>query len=165
MLRSVVLVGRWLGTAALVILTAVVTAEVIARSLFDHSMEFVEELSGVLLVAITFLAAADSFLTGKFMRIDLLHARLSIRSRIALDRLLAAVAAVFCAGLAVYAASVVRSSYVNGVISTGLNSLPVWIPQCVLLVGTSLLAIACLWRVIDPARPDPAADPHGHGEQ
>lgn len=150
MFRNAVLVGRWLGVAALVILTVIVAAEILARSLFNYSMEFIEELSGFLLVAITFLAVADSFSSGKFMRVDVLHSKLTARRRDALDRVQAALAGLFCTGLCFYAASLVKSSYANGVVSTGLGALPVWIPQCVLFLGTCFLAVACFRRALLP---------------
>ena len=150
MFRNAVLVGRWLGVAALVVLTVIVAAEILARSLFNYSMEFIEELSGFLLVAITFLAVADSFSSGRFMRVDVLHSHLPAHRRRALDRAQAALAGVFCSGLCFYATSLVMSSYANGVVSNGVGALPLWIPQCVLLLGTCFLAIACFRRAFLP---------------
>lgn len=150
MFRHAASLGRWLGVAALAALTVIVAAEIVARMVFGHSMEFVEELSGLLLVAIAFLAAADSFASGSFMRVDVLTGRLSDARRRSLDRVHAVLAGLFCTGLAWYAARVVKSSYDNGVVSNGLGALPVWIPQCVLLVGAVLLAVACFRRALVP---------------
>lgn len=150
MFRGAVLVGRWLGVAALAILTSIVAAETILRSLFGTSMEFVEELSGILLVAITFLAAADSFFSGRFMRVDVLNSNLPAARGCMLDRLLATLAGFFCAGLSFYAAGIIWSSFKNGVVITGLGGLPVWIPQTALFVGACLLTIACFRRAATP---------------
>lgn len=157
MFRGMVLFGRWLGMAALALLTTIVAAETILRSLFGYSMEFVEELSGVLLVAITFLAAADSFASGRFMRVDVLQAKLRPAKGRALDRLQALLAGVFCAGLSFYMVGIIRSSINNGVVITGLGGIPVWIPQVALLVGTGLLTVACFRRAAMPG--DTADEP------
>lgn len=157
MFRGVVLFGRWLGMAALALLTTIVAAETFLRSLFGYSMEFVEELSGILLVAITFLAAADSFASGRFMRVDVLQAKLKPAKRRALERLQALLAGVFCAGLSFYMAGIIRSSFGNHVVITGLGGMPVWMPQVALFVGTCLLTIACFRRAAMPG--DTAEEP------
>ena len=110
--RSLAALGRVLAIAALAILTLLVAAEVLARSLFAVTLPFGEELGGYLLIAVTFLAAADSFASGGFMRVDLLFERLPPRTRRHLDRVLALVGAAFSATVhhAISSSSAFRSA-------------------------------------------------------
>lgn len=142
--------GHILGNAAVAALATLVAAEVLGRSLFGYSLEFMEEISGYLLVAITFLAAADSFAAGSFMRVDVVYARLAPAARTRLERGLALLSAAFAGGLSWYLAKLVLSSYRNGVVSPNLTAIPLWLPQLAMVIGMLLLAVACLRHAFNP---------------
>ncbi len=144
MFAKLAALGRLLGCLAVSFLALLVGGEVVTRSLLGLSFEFAEELSGYLLVAITFLAAADSFASGSFMRVDVLYARLPTAARATLDRVLAVLAAILCGGFCWYLARLVLSSYRKGVVSPNLSAIPLWLPQLAMVVGMALLAVACL---------------------
>jgi TRAP-type C4-dicarboxylate transport system permease small subunit len=61
------------------IIVAIVTAEVILRYLFSHSLIFTEELSRYLMVWIVFLGSALAIRDGSHIRIQLLVNRLGTR--------------------------------------------------------------------------------------
>jgi len=157
--RSIATLGRVLGVVALSALTLLVAAEVVGRSIFAITLPFGEELGGYLLIAVTFLAAADSFASGGFMRVDLLFERLPERARRRLDRALALVGALLSGTLCWYLGRLVASSYRNGVVSPTLASIPLWVPQSVATVGTLLLAVACLRRALTGGADGEAAPP------
>lgn len=144
MFSKIALIGRLIGASAIVLLTLFVSGEVIFRQFFGTSFEGLEELSGYLLVAITYLAAADSFSTGGFMRVAVLYDRLHPINRTRLDRFLALLAALLCAGLTVYFLKTVLSTLRNGIVSTTFNILPIWVPQLAMALGMALLCIACI---------------------
>jgi TRAP-type C4-dicarboxylate transport system permease small subunit len=148
MFSKIALFGRFVAAAALVLLTVIVAGEVVLRSLIGVSYEGMEELSGYLLVAITYLAAADSFASDGFMRVAFLYDKLKPKGRKLLDRILSLVGAVLCGGLTVYFVDVVRSSIRNGVVSPTFDMIPVWVPQSVMVLGMTLLSIACIRRML-----------------
>lgn len=150
MFARLLTLGRWLGVLALVALTVTIAAEVVSRVVFSHSIEFVEELSGVLLVAITFLSAAESFASGSFMRVDVLLERLPVATQRKAERLHALLAGLFCLVLTVLMAGLTRSSWVNGVVTASFGGIPLWLPQLVLPVGTGFLSLACLRAALRP---------------
>lgn len=157
MFRQIASLGQLLGVASVAALTLLVVGEVVARSLFDHSFEFMEEVSGYLLVAITFLAAADSFASGSFMRVDVIYGRLSPGTQRRLDRALAVLASLLCAVIAWYLVKLVWSSFHNGVVSPGRFAVPLWIPQLAMVIGVVLLAVACIRHAVNPATDAPDA--------
>lgn len=159
MFQRLASLGRLLGAVAVSALTLLVVAEVIDRSLFGRSIEFMEELSGYLLVAITFLAAADSFASGSFMRVDILFVRLLPAARLRLDRVLATLAALLSLAITWFLGKLVWSSYHNGIISPGALAVPLWIPQFAMVVGMVLLAVACLRHALHPQADAPDAAP------
>ncbi len=160
MFRMVAALGRVLGVTSIAMLTLLVGGEVFSRLAFGVSFEFMEEVAGYLIVAITFLATADSFASGRFMRVDMLYARFSPVLQRRLTRALALIAASLCAAIGYYMLRLVGSSIANGIVSPTLAAIPLWMPQTMMAIGTFLLAIACLREAIAPgasaAEPGPA---------
>ncbi|MBU0545206.1 MAG: TRAP transporter small permease [Proteobacteria bacterium] len=144
MFSKIALGGRYVGASAIVLLTIFVAGEVILRLVFSTSFEGLEELSGYLLVAITYLTAADSFSTDGFMRVAVLYDRLKPKNKGRLDRILALLAAVLCGGLTIYFINIVLSSLRNGIVSPTFNIFPIWVPQTAMVLGMALLCIACI---------------------
>lgn len=139
--------------AAMMLLTVV---EIVSRSLFNFSFQVTDELSGYLLVGLTFLAVAAALDENALFRVefffDRLPSRLAPVFRLVFDGLSLAVALI----LEYELASLVVTSFVRDNRSLSLLSVPLYIPQFVMPVGMAALifmfAVAILKDVIDIER-------------
>lgn len=134
--------------AALVLLIgAMVIYEIIARAAFDAPTIWVQECSVYLLVALAFFGLAATERAGEHIRIDLLTKRFNHRIRTGLEVVICIAVAVF-ASIAVWGGwQMVAQSFKFSRRSLTLLAVPAWIPQLVLPIGMTLLAIAMVWRV------------------
>ncbi len=127
--------------AALVIMMLLITAEVAVRSLFNYSLQFTDELSGYLLVAVTFLGISISLKEGAVFRVDFLHRRLAARVRTALDLVFQMLSFVFTVLLDYQVIRLVVSSYERDVTAPTLLGTPLYVPQLIMPVGVSLMVL------------------------
>ncbi|MCR9156897.1 MAG: TRAP transporter small permease [Rhodobacteraceae bacterium] len=134
-----------LGGYACLGLSFLIVFEILARKLFNFSLQGVDEIGGyVVAVAGTFgmaLAAVERAHT----RIDVLLLRLPFRVQAALN-LLAYVALGLGAGFMAYMSwrTLSESLLFNSVSSSPLQT-PLWIPQSLWVAGLVVFAIAALW--------------------
>jgi TRAP-type C4-dicarboxylate transport system permease small subunit len=127
--------------AALVIMMLLIAAEVAVRSLFNYSLQFTDELSGYLLVAVTFLGISISLKEGAVFRVDVLYRRLAARVRNALELVFQMLALVFTVLLDYQVIRLVISSYERDVTAPTLLATPLYVPQIIMPVGVSLMAL------------------------
>jgi len=125
--------------AALVIMMLLITAEVAVRSLFNYSLQFTDELSGYLLVVVTFLGI--SLKEGAVFRVDFLYRRLAERVRTALELVFRVLALVFAVLLDYQVIRLVVSSYERDVTAPTLLATPLYVPQIIMPVGVSLMVL------------------------
>jgi TRAP-type transport system small permease protein len=146
--------GAVAAEAMLVVLVGVVFAEVVARSFLGFSIELVEEASGYLLVGIIFLGLGQSIVSGALLRVDFIINALGERARTGLDRAYAAVGVVVLLIYLREAILLVLSSYQRGTLSSTDLPIPQWIPQCSMVVGLVLGALAFARLVMRPVPTD-----------
>lgn len=137
-----------LGTAAMVVsavavvvMTGLIAVEVIGRSVFRVSTLVSDEMSGYLLVILTFFGLADSLRSESFIRVELVYDRFSERIRRWLDPALLVVALGYTGFLAYHFWGFVAQSYGFGSTSIYFTRTPLWIPQTFMAVGASLLIV------------------------
>jgi TRAP-type C4-dicarboxylate transport system permease small subunit len=143
-----------LGTAAMAVscaatvgMTVLITVEVLGRSFFRVSTLISDEMSGYLLVVLTFFGLADSLRSDSFIRVEFLYGHLSVRARRRLDVLLLVIALAYTALLTRYFWSFVAESYRFGSTSIYFTATPLWIPQTFMALGASLLVLEILAAV------------------
>jgi TRAP-type C4-dicarboxylate transport system permease small subunit len=106
--------------------------------------------------AAAFLAMADTFKRGDFVRVGLLIEHLGPRTRQAFEVGSLAVASAFCGYLAFWAARYTYESFQYKDMANGLIVIPLWIPQLSFLIGSVILCVAVLdefWIVLTGRRP------------
>lgn len=135
--------------AALVIMMLLITAEVAVRSLFNYSLQFTDELSGYLLVVVTFLGISISLKEGAVFRVDFLYRRLAARVRTALDFVFQVLALVFAVLLDYQVIRLVVSSYERDVTAPTLLATPLYVPQIIMPVGVSLMVLLQFVRICE----------------
>jgi TRAP-type C4-dicarboxylate transport system permease small subunit len=99
------------------------------------------EYAGYFMAAATFLALADTLNAGTHIRIET-FSRLLGRYRFHAEVWALGCTSVITVWFAYYSCNMVYWSYVYDEVSTGLDALPLWIPQMTMALGTILFAVA-----------------------
>ncbi|MEP3333545.1 TRAP transporter small permease [Sedimentitalea sp.] len=102
------------------------------------------ESGGFCLAGTTFMGMAYTFKSGGHIRVTLLLARLGPSMARILDILVCGFAAFGCTFLTWEVLGMTHDSWRFGELSPGLLAIPVWIPQCFMLGGMAILAIALI---------------------
>lgn len=112
----------------------------------------INDLVAWLCAAAAFLAMAQSFRNGDFVRVTLLLERLGRRATRAVEVGTLSVAAVAIGYLAFWAARFTWESYAFGDMANGLLVVPIWIPQTSFVVGAALFLVAVLDELVGVLR-------------
>jgi TRAP-type C4-dicarboxylate transport system permease small subunit len=112
----------------------------------------VNDLVAWLCAAAAFLAMAQAFRNGDFVRVTLLLERLSPRPRRFFEILSLAVAALAIGYLCFWAARFTYESWEFHDMPTGLLVVPLWIPQLSFVVGSLLFFIAVIDELVQVLR-------------
>jgi TRAP-type C4-dicarboxylate transport system permease small subunit len=134
--------------AAVVGMMALVTFEVLLRTLANRSTLVADEMAGYLLVAMTFLGLAPSLRGGAFIRIDTYRDRLRGGARRALDVALVAVALAYAITVDWYLWDLLAGTWRLGTTSIQVSRTPLWIPQAVMAVGGLLLILELVVEMV-----------------
>lgn len=128
---------------------AMITVEIACRSFAGFSLLLVDEVAGYLLVAILFLGVTTSFRSGSLLRVEFIINRLPARARLWLDGTFDLIGFGFVAILDYAMIKFVLSTFERDMHAPTLLGTPLYIPQSVMPVGTTLLAVALLASTID----------------
>ena len=146
--RAIGAVVDRVGTMAMVVsalavaaMAALVTVEVLGRSLASVSTLVADEMAGYLLVVLTFFGLADSLRAGAFIRVEFVDQWLGAGARRRLEAVLLVVALAYTVFVAWEFWRLTAQSYRFGSTSLQVSRTPLWIPQTCMAVGTSILAL------------------------
>ncbi|WP_229803135.1 TRAP transporter small permease [Litchfieldella qijiaojingensis] len=154
-LRSLYDLGAYLSGTCLSLICAMITAQILGR-IIDKFMIWVggdriglaipglAEISGFLLVGATFLGLAYTFVNGGHIRVTLLIGHLPARVRAFVELWCLSIALFLSLYLAWYVIWLVADSIAFNETSYGLLSIPLWIPQSIMLLGILLFCLALL---------------------
>ena len=112
----------------------------------------VNDLVAWLCAAAAFLAMAQAFRNGDFVRVTLLLERLSPRVRRVFETVSLAIAALAKGYLGFWAARFTYESWQFNDMPTGLLVVPLWIPQLSFVVGSALFFIAVVDELVQVLR-------------
>ncbi len=127
----------------LLILIGVFT-EVVSRYVFQQSHGFMEELCKWSQIWIAYLMMGLVEMSRGHIKVDILHQRLSRRSRKKLALVFDLIGLAFAATLFFSALASVQNLFLLGSRSTSGVPVPLWVPATAALVGAVLLASFCL---------------------
>jgi TRAP-type C4-dicarboxylate transport system permease small subunit len=150
-LRVLYAAGAWLAGVCMVLIVAITLYQVIGR-MVGAAVTDAGELAGYAMAAAIFLSLAYTFQRGGHIRVNLLLAQVRPGWRRALEYWCVGVLAVLGALFAVFAVQMVRDSYAMGDVSTGMLSVPLWIPQISMAAGAILFEIAVLDELVHMIR-------------
>lgn len=134
-----------LGLALMVVLVCVETT---LRATLNLSLGFSEEVTGYLVVMLTFLGAARALRSGALFQVHFLFDRFPRRMRRALVVIYSALSLVICVMIGWKGALLVSSSLLRGKFAPTELETPLWIPQLLLPVGFTILGIFLIEKII-----------------
>jgi TRAP-type C4-dicarboxylate transport system permease small subunit len=147
------------GLAALFLMAiAVLTLVSIVARLLGISVPGVTNYAGYCMAASSFLALAYTFEHGGHIRVAILLKSLEGWRRRAAELWCLGAGLALAAYFAWFSIKMVRVSLRIDDISQGPDATPLWIPQLGMAIGTTVLAIALLDRLIQVARGAPVED-------
>ncbi len=130
-------------------MAALITYDVVSRTLFNSPSLVTDELSGYLLVFIAFMGAAEALRTGGHIKVDILTSRLSPRAALRTRLVASIVSAAFLSVFWWHAVVMAWRSFSRGVTAPTSLLTPLWIPQVVIPLGMTLLLLQLLVKVAD----------------
>ncbi|WP_305985584.1 TRAP transporter small permease subunit [Roseibium sp. MMSF_3544] len=144
-------ISRWFaGLGALLVcgIAALIIAEVVARSTFGASLSFAWEYAAYFYASAVFLGAAYTMRTGGHVRVALLRGLLSKRGQHIMEIAATAVGTLFSFYLAYALIQFAYRSFSRGSTSPTIDETPLVIPQGVLALGATLLALQMVARLV-----------------
>lgn len=144
----IALVVKFTTGAVLVALVLLVCGEAFLRGAANISLGFAEEVTGYFVVMLTFFGAALALRSCALFRVSFLSDKLSHRSRSRLYAVFAAVAVFICIVLVLTTADVTMSSFDRGRFSPTVLRTPLWIPQMLMPIGFSAIAVFLVEKLI-----------------
>jgi len=126
---------------------AMLTYEVVARYLFNAPTVWAEELSRLLLVWGTYLAAAALVRRREHIRITLVTDRLEAGPRRWLEGVSLAVVAAGCAVAVWYGTPIAVDSFLRGRSTGTMLDIPNWWSEAAIPVGCGLVVLQCLAEI------------------
>ena len=131
----------------MVLICALVVAQICAR-LLGTMVPSSDELAGYAMASSGFLGLPYALHRGAHIRVSLLFKALSERGQHWLEIAGTLVGLSIAAYLAWFSMLFVYESYLFGEVSSGLLPIPMWIPQVPMVLGTAVLVVAMLDRLI-----------------
>ena len=131
----------YVGGAVLLLISFLITADVLARKFLGVSSALTDEFGGYALVVGGLWALAFCLTTGAQVRIDILLPHLPPRVRAALDYAALALLVAFAAIVAWYSWKLALESFQTDARAMSFLRTPLGVPQACMAIGFSLLAI------------------------
>lgn len=147
--RILELIGKAVALLVLVV-TGLIVYEMTARGVFGTSSPWAHELSTWLLTAFVFLGGPWALTKGQFVRVDVLHATMSPKTKAVIDTVVSSVLFALFAGVLVWFGSkfALTSFGVGERSATGGWGGPVWVAKALVPIGSTLLCLAWLAHVL-----------------
>ncbi|MEX3008624.1 TRAP transporter large permease subunit [Hoeflea sp. TYP-13] len=124
------------------VLLASINLEVISRYIFNSPTIWVTEFSAYFVIAITFLGAAYSQLSGRNIRVTFVRDRMPSPIAVAMDTSAHWCSLFVCLILLWRTSAFVGENYTDLTRSWGLLRTPLWIPQTTVVLGYGCLLLA-----------------------
>jgi TRAP-type C4-dicarboxylate transport system permease small subunit len=147
-----------LAKITLVAMMVVIGAEVVLRNTIQYSWEGTDEVGSYLVVAATFLSLATCQAYGGYHELQMVKARLSRRSRAALNVVLNGVCLLASLILLWQFSRLVMTSWNSGDASTTSLQVPLWLPRLTMPIGIAALCLALIKTMLADFRAMRAPD-------
>ncbi len=145
---SLSLVSGVLAGVAVILILAIVCAEILLRNLAGRSLLIGDELCGYLNMAVVFLGLGYTLREGGFIRVELLYDVMSHSWRAASRWFFVLTSIIFVCAMLHYSLKHLVYLYGAGIRSDGLTEMLLYIPQAPVVVGSAILLIQLLSYVL-----------------
>jgi TRAP-type C4-dicarboxylate transport system permease small subunit len=143
LLDSIYLGAAWLAALCMVGVLAMVLTSVLGRLLHFH-VPGTDAYAGYAMAGAGFMALAHTLKKGEHIRVTLIIGRLTGGARKGMEVWALSVGVLLAALFAFYAWRLAWQSHEFHDISTSSDATPLWIPQILMAVGTTVLWLALL---------------------
>jgi len=133
---------KWASEAALIIMLAVIGADVFTRYLLNFSFEIADELGGYMLVVMTFVSLSVCQVNNAFHQVELVQERLSPRGRALSAAIFDVLSFGFACILLWHFVRLELSSYRFGEKAPTFLETPLWIPRLAMTIGVAALCFS-----------------------
>ena len=140
--------GIAMAAAGVVILTLMITLNVIMRYFFNRPLKGVDEVSAYLFVMMSYLGFAYAMRLGRHINVDLVTRQLPRRANDILEVVTSLIGLAVIAVLFRFAWKLFMHNWREGVISSGVLGTPLWIPQSFLWIGLTFLGLEIASRIV-----------------
>jgi TRAP-type mannitol/chloroaromatic compound transport system permease small subunit len=152
------LLGGWMAAVCIAAILVLIVAEVLARNLFNYSIDFAWEFSAYFMGAAFMLGAGYALRAGAQIRVNLLLENVPRPLARAIDLFATLVGIVVAAFLTYALVDMTWLSWTRNSRSVQPSDLPLWIPQASLAVGSLLLTLQTVSRLGRLLRGEPGED-------
>lgn len=140
--------GAWLSAISMLVIVALISIEIGARSIFSTSTLIADEYSGYLMVAVVMLGLSYTFAEDGHIRINILTSRLPERPQWILELIVTFAALAMCAFVLYHSVLLVYDSFSYDMRADSLSETPVYLPQIMIVAGFLSLTLQVLARFI-----------------
>lgn len=140
--------GGVLAAVMLCVGLALIVAEIVARSFFDHTLYIAEEYAGYLMCGLTFCALAYTLRDKGHIRMTFLLKVVKGRARVYLDLGCFVIGLAFCTLLTWYTGLFFWDSVVNQSQSMRISETYLAIPQFFMPLGASLMTLQFFGEIL-----------------
>lgn len=137
-----------LSELLLITLVCLVALEVILRSVLGHSLGFVEEVTGYLVVALTLFGAAKAVRANALFQVRVIFDALPVGVKRLFGIIFSLTAIAICVVLAWKTFDLVGSSLSRGKFAPTVLRTPLWIPQTLLPIGFLMIGVFLLEHLL-----------------
>lgn len=141
-------ISGWIAFAAVIGVIGLTGFEIICRWIFGFSTRASEELTGYMLVAVTFFGLSYTFLKNGHLTVGVLFDRLSRRWKRIFSIFNGFISIIFCFLLTFFSTKLVIQTIDYNSHSASTLYVPLVIPTILIPIGTGIMALAILARTI-----------------
>ena len=147
------------GGLLFVVITLIVFYEIVARYLFNSPTTWSIDVSIYLVIWATFLGAAYTLKEGGHIMVDVVLVKFSIRKVHIIRRAAYTLVLAFCLVLMWRGTLACIDAVRYGEVTLSAHRFPLWLPMTAIPVGSFLLSLQSVFKIIDSRPPSGKAAP------
>lgn len=141
-------ISGWIAFSAVIGIIGLTGFEIICRWIFGFSTRASEELTGYMLVAVTYLGLSYTFLKNGHLTVDVLFGRLSKQWKRIFSIFNGLISSAFCFLLTIFSTKLVMQTIDYHSHSASTLNVPLVIPTLFIPIGTGVMTLAVFARTI-----------------
>ncbi len=150
-------IGGYIAAAATLIMAVFFVVDITGRVTIGVSTLICDEISGYLLVVITYLGQAYTLKMDSHIRMTLVLSRFRQRLQDRMDIYVSILSIAFCTFFGYSTLKMILTTKKSGMVSLSIIETPYWIPQVAILVGLVLFTLQFVVRMWERAKGIPSS--------